>query len=181
MSEGPVRFQEIAPETYSQSQKDVLAKVAAGRGRVPTPFKVWLHSPKLAHAIEHLGTMLNMQSSLSEREFELAIVLIGQHWESPYVIDAHIKFLRKTGMPETVLTDLAARRPPTFETEREKAIYAVYQAFDRKEVASDLVFDQAVKVLGRDGLAELLAFLGYYTAVAMAMKIHRMPVPPLEA
>ena len=155
--------------------------MAAGRGRVPTPFKVWLHSDKLAHAIEHLGTMLNTQSSLSEREFELAIVLIGQHWELPYVIDAHIKYLRKTGMPEDVLTALWDRREPAFASEREKAIYAVYRAFDRKEVASDFVFNHAVKVLGRNGVAELLAFFGYYTAVSMAMKIHRMPIPPAEA
>ena len=177
MNDGPVRFEEIDPQTYTQSQKDVTQKVAAGRGRVPTPFKVWLHSEKLSHAIEHLGTMLNTQSTLTEREFELAIVLIAQHWEAPFVIDSHIKFLRKTGMPESILTSLWERKPPAFETEREKAIYAIYTAFDRKEIASDEVFANAVKVLGRDGLAELIAFLGYYTAVSMAMKIHHMPVP----
>ena len=178
MNDGPVRFLEIDPQSYSPVQKDVVERVTAGRGRVPTPFKVWLHSEKLADAIEHLGTMLNTQSTLAEREFELAIVLIGQHWESPFVIDAHIKFLRKTGMPESILTSLQQRKAPSLETEREKAIYAVYTSFDRKEVASDAVFDHAVKVLGRDGLAELLAFLGYYTFVSMAMKIHRQPVPP---
>jgi 4-carboxymuconolactone decarboxylase len=177
MTEAPPRFEDIAPESYSQSQKDALAKVAAGRGRVPTPFKVWLHSEKLAHAIEHLGTMLNTQSSLSEREFELAIVLIAQHWDSPYVIDAHIKYLRKAGMPEAVLAALWDRREPAFDSEREKAIYALWRAFDRREVASDHVFNHAVKVLGRHGVAELIAFFGYYTAVSMAMKLHRMPVP----
>jgi 4-carboxymuconolactone decarboxylase len=103
-------------------------------------------------------------------------VLIGQHWESPYVIDAHIKYLRKTGMAEAVLEALQNRREPPLESEREKAIYALWQAFDRKEVAGDDVFEHAAKVLGRDGLAELIAFLGYYTAVSMAMKVHRMPV-----
>lgn len=177
MTDGPARYEDIAEDKLSDSQKEVLKKVAAGRGRVPTPFKVWLHSPKLSHAIEHLGTMLNKESTLSEREFEFAIVLIAQHWESPFVIEAHIRFLRATGFPEPVLQQLAARQAPDLETEREKAIYAVFQAFDRKEIASDAVFAHAVQVLGRDGLAELIAFLGYYTAVAMAMKIHRQPMP----
>lgn len=181
MSEGPARYLEIDPASYSQSQKDVLARVAAGRGRVPTPFKVWLHSPKLANAIEQLGTMLNTQSSLTEREFELAIVLIAQHWESPFVIESHVRFLRRTGFPEAVMQQLVARQVPHFETAREQAIYDVYKAFERKEVASDAVFANAVDVLGRDGLAELLAFLGYYTTVAMAMKIHRQPMPAPEA
>ncbi len=180
MSEGPARYLDIDPESYSQSQKDVLAKVAAGRGRVPTPFKVWLHSPKLAHAIEHLGTMLNTQSSLSEREFELAIVLIAQHWESPFVIESHVRFLRRTGFPEAVLQQLVARQVPKLETAREQAIYDVFMAFERKQVASDEVFERATKQLGRDGLAELIAFLGYYTSVAMAMKIHRQPMPAPE-
>ena len=56
-------------------------------------------------------------------------------------------------------------------------IDAIYRAFDRKEVASDAVFEHAVEHLGRDGLAELIAFLGYYSSVAMAMKLHRQPVP----
>ena len=155
----------------------VCDKVTAGRGRVPTPFKVWLHSATLPRAIETIGTMLNTNSKLTEREFELAIVLIAQHWESPFVIDAHIKFLRKTGMPESILTSLVNRTPPAYETEREKAIDAIYRAFDRKEVASDAVFEHAVEHLGRDGLAELIAFLGYYSSVAMAMKLHRQPVP----
>ena len=177
MTDGPARYEDIPEDKLSDSQKEVLQKVAAGRGRVPTPFKVWLHSEKLSHAIEHLGTMLNKQSTLTEREFELAIVLIAQHWESPFVIESHIRFLRNTGFPEPVLQQLAARQKPDLETEREQAIYDVFKAFDRKEIASDAVFAHAVKVLGRDGLAELIAFLGYYTAVAMAMKIHRQPMP----
>ena len=39
------------------------------------------------------------------------------------------------------------------------------------------VYDRAAKLLGREGLAEVLALLGYYSAVAMAMKLHRVPVP----
>ncbi|MDH7799137.1 MULTISPECIES: hypothetical protein [unclassified Beijerinckia] len=177
MTEGPPRYAEIDPNIHSPLLQDVLKRAIAGRGRVPTPFKVWLHSEKLADAIEHLGTMLNTQSSLSEREFELAIVLIAQHWESPFVIDAHLRFVSKAGMPAPTVEALKARYVPYLETEREKAIYEIFKAFDRKDVATDEVFNHAVKHLGRNGLAELLAFLGYYTAVAMAMKLHREPVP----
>lgn len=177
MTDGPPRYADKDEKTHSPLLQDVLKRVIAGRGRVPTPFKVWLHSDKLSDAIEHLGTMLNTQSTLTEREFELAIVLIAQHWESPFVIDAHLRFVAKAGMPAPIVAELKDRRVPHLETEREKAIYAIYQAFDRKEVASDDVFDHAVKHLGRDGLGELIAFLGYYTSVAMAMKLHREPLP----
>ena len=41
----------------------------------------------------------------------------------------------------------------------------------------DSVFDGAVAVLGREGLAEVICLLGYYSAVAIGMKLHRVPVP----
>ena len=34
------------------------------------------------------------------------------------------------------------------------------------------------KTLGRPGIAEVLVLLGYYTSVAMAMKVHDVPIPP---
>ena len=42
---------------------------------------------------------------------------------------------------------------------------------------SDEVYDRAAELLGRDGLAEVLVLLGYYSSVAMAMKLHRVPLP----
>jgi 4-carboxymuconolactone decarboxylase len=39
------------------------------------------------------------------------------------------------------------------------------------------VFARAEKVLGRNGIAEVLILLGYYSSVAMGMKLHRVPVP----
>ena len=52
---------------------------------------------------------------------------------------------------------------------------------DRREnppgAGSDEVFDRAERLLGRNGIAEVLALLGYYSAVAMAVKLHRVPLP----
>ncbi|MCC7082240.1 MAG: hypothetical protein IT530_16335 [Burkholderiales bacterium] len=42
---------------------------------------------------------------------------------------------------------------------------------------ADEVFDRAERLLGRNGMAEVLALLGYYSSVAMAVKLHRVPLP----
>jgi 4-carboxymuconolactone decarboxylase len=42
---------------------------------------------------------------------------------------------------------------------------------------SDADFAEIEKVLGRDGIAEVLVLLGYYTSVALAMKVHDVPIP----
>jgi 4-carboxymuconolactone decarboxylase len=42
---------------------------------------------------------------------------------------------------------------------------------------SDAEFAELEKVLGRNGIAEVLVLLGYYTSVALAMKVHEVPIP----
>jgi 4-carboxymuconolactone decarboxylase len=42
---------------------------------------------------------------------------------------------------------------------------------------SDETFERAVAVIGHNGVAEVIALLGYYSAVAMAMKTYRVPIP----
>jgi hypothetical protein len=41
----------------------------------------------------------------------------------------------------------------------------------------DEVFARAERLLGRNGIAEVLALLGYYSSVAMGVKLHRVPLP----
>ena len=66
---------------------------------------------------------------------------------------------------------------PDLASPRERAIYEIAKMGEQPGAGSDEVFDRAVKALGRNGLAEVLALLGYYSAVAMAMKLHRVPLP----
>ena len=44
-------------------------------------------------------------------------------------------------------------------------------------VGSDGVCGRAERLLGRNGVAEVVGLLGYYTSVAMGMKLHRVPLP----
>jgi 4-carboxymuconolactone decarboxylase len=43
---------------------------------------------------------------------------------------------------------------------------------------SDADFAGIEKAIGREGIAEVLVLLGYYTSVALAMKVHEVPIPP---
>ena len=177
MTNSTSRIQDIAPEQLSPEQKAVLEAVQAGRGFLPAPYRVWLHNAPVAERMERLGTHLNKRGLLSEREFEIAIVLVGQQLNSPYVVDAHLKALVRTGHPPEAVDAMRARRRPTFATERESVIYDIAMNTYDPQPASDELFDRATRVLGRDGLAELIVLIGYYTSVALAMKMHRVPVP----
>jgi 4-carboxymuconolactone decarboxylase len=171
------RIQDIAPEQLSPEQQAVLEAVQAGRGFLPAPYRVWLHHAPIAERMERLGTFLNKGGLLSEREFEIAIVVVGQQLDSPYVINAHLNALVRTDHPPEVVEAMRARRRPTFATERETIIYDIAMNTYDPQPASDELFERATRILGRDGLAELIVLIGYYTSVALAMKMHRVPVP----
>lgn len=174
---GPIRILEVPPEKLSPEQKAGIEAVIGGRGRLLTPYKIWLHSPQLMRALETLGTFLNKACSLSEREVELGICLVAYHWHGDYVLAAHTKRLKELGVSETVLTALRQGAVPDLADARERAIYDLFKIAEAKGGGADEVFDRATKLLSRNGLAEALALFGYYSAVAIAMKLHRVPVP----
>lgn len=175
MNQDGSRISEIAPDKLTPEQSAVLEAVQKGRGFLPKPFLIWLHSPTLADRLEGLGTYLNTGSALSAREFEIAIVVVARRVSSPYVYEAHLRSLIKTGHPQAVVDAMRDGRQPEFATDRERIIYEVSRTSDDAAPASDELYDKAVAALGRNGLADLLALIGYYTAVAVAMKMHRVP------
>ncbi len=171
------RIKEISDNEMTDAQKKVFADLVAGRGRLLAPYKIWIHSPKLAAAMETIGTFLNKAGSLSEREVELVICIIANHWRGEYVWAAHVKRCLELGYKQAVFDAMRAGQTPTFEHERERAIYDLAAISMAPGGGPDEVFERADRLLGRRGIAEVLGLLGYYSAVSMGMKLHRVPIP----
>jgi 4-carboxymuconolactone decarboxylase len=155
----------------------VFEQITAGRGRILTPYKVWIHSPKVAGGMEQIGTFLNKKSSLSQREVEIGILLIARHWQADYVLQAHIRGARDAGVAETAIEAICTGNDPKLTDPHERAVYAFAAALVAGVKPSDSEFNEIDAVLGRAGIAEVLVLLGYYTSVALAMKVHEVPIP----
>ncbi len=171
------RIKEIAPAEMTGEQTTVFEQLTAGRGRILTPYKVWIHSPKVAAGMEHIGTFLNKKSSLSTREVEICIILIARHWHADYVLDAHIRGARDAGVPEPAIEALCGGADPKLTDAHERAVYTFASALIAGIKLADKEFAEVEAVLGRAGIAEVLVLLGYYTSVALAMKVHEVPIP----
>ncbi len=176
-NEGPSRIREIPPEQLSAPQKAAIEAVLGGRGRLPGPYKIWLHSPVMMQRLERLGTFLVNESSLTKREQELAILCIARHWYGHFVFTVHTRVARELGVPDSAIEDIRAGRMPNLTDKREAAVVEIALTAPDADPASDAVFARAVAALGEEGLADLLVYLGYYSTVAIAMKLHRVPVP----
>ena len=66
---------------------------------------------------------------------------------------------------------------PKLTDPHERGVYEFANVLATGAKLADARFADVEKVLGRNGIAEVLVLLGYYTSVALAMKIHEVPIP----
>ena len=169
---------ELPPEQQTPEQKKVFEQLVAGRGRILGPYKIWIHSPTVASGMEHIGTYLNKKGSLSEREVEIGILVIAQHWDADYVrAGAH-----QDGQAGRAVAGDHRRGPGRPRSQADRSARArrapLCRGAGRRREASDAEFAEIEKAIGRDGVAEVLVLIGYYTSVALGMKVHQVPIPP---
>jgi 4-carboxymuconolactone decarboxylase len=172
------RILEIPPERLTPAQAKVFEQLTAGRGRILGPYKIWIHSPTVASGMEHIGTFLNKRSSLSTREVEIGILVIAQHWQGEYVKQAHIRAGKEAGLTPETIDAILAGTDPKLTDPHERAVHRFATSLVGGVKLSDAEFAEIEKVLGREGVAEVLVLLGYYTSVALGMKVHEVPIPP---
>jgi 4-carboxymuconolactone decarboxylase len=171
------RLLDLPPEQLTPEQKTVLDKLTAGRGRILGPYKVWIHSPTVAAGMEHIGTYLNKRGSLSTREVEIGILVIAQHWNADYVRQAHIRAGKAAGLSDDIIDAILAGRDPKLTDAHERAVHRFAAALIAGTKLSDTEFGEIETALGREGIAEVLVLLGYYTSVSLAMKVHEVSIP----
>lgn len=158
-------------------RRALAEKVMAGRGRLPTPFRVWLASPELARCLHPLGLFLAGGSSLSKAETEIAVLAAARHWLAGYVLETHTREAREAGVGEDVLTALREGLPVRPADPRQRAVADMMASLIRPGTPDQQVFDTAVAQLGHDGVAEVLAAAGYFSAVGLAMKFYAVRAP----
>ncbi len=105
------------------------------------------------------------------------ICIASNHWKGEYVWTVHVRTCVKLGIPQTVFDAIRAGQDPVLDDERERTVYDLTRVAMAPGAGSDEVFARAKRLLGRNGIAEVLALLGYYSSVSMGVKLHRVPVP----
>src|ERR1041385_4513139 len=172
------RLIELPPEKQTPEQKKVFAQLVAGRGRILGPYKIWIHSPTVASGMEHIGTFLNNNGSLSKREVELGILVISTHWKSDYVPTPHVREGRRVGLSDEIIGAIVAGREPPLTDPHERGVVRFASALVSGKKLSDAEFGEIETAIGRPGIADVLVLLGYYTSVSLGMKVHEVPIPP---
>lgn len=177
------RFEPITRrEGLSEAQQAVFDSITSGpRGGVVGPFEVLLHNPAIAGPVEQLGAFLRYHCSVPKRQRELAILVIGAHWRADFEWFAHAPIARAEGHSEAVLAAIAAGEVPALEDPLDRAVHDFVRELLRERRVSDATFGRAEALLGRGGMLDLTALVGYYSMLALLLDSFEVPAPDPSA
>ena len=171
------RYEEIPVNKMSAAQKEAYNCLVNGpRGRLPGPYKVWVHNPKLVHAADPLGRHFTPGAySLTEREREIAVLVINSKWRSDYPTAAHERRGKEVGLAQDAVEAIIAGRPASFTDPREQVVYEVAMALTNDRIVPEGLYERAVKLLGHETITDTIVLMGYYTAVSLTMNFYAVP------
>ena len=142
------------------------------------PYNVLLRSPEVGNLAQQFGAHTRFHSSLPLALNELAILMMARHWTAQFVWWAHRRIAQEAGLPVALIESIALGGPAPDGLATEVSAVHRFCAeliVDRK--VSDATYADAVAHFGERGVVDLMATLGYYTLVCMALNVDDYPLP----
>lgn len=173
-----VRLPTLAPEAYSEAQKQAAQVFAAQRGApVFGPFGVLIRSPEVMTHASALGEYLRYRSAIGTRLSELAILVVARQWTQDYEWSAHAPIALKVGIAPAIVEAIADGRRPEGMGDDEAVVHDFSIELQRNRRVSDVTYGRALALFGEQGVIDLTAINGYYSLLAMTMNVARTPIP----
>ncbi|MGB3437667.1 MAG: carboxymuconolactone decarboxylase family protein [Actinophytocola sp.] len=178
----------LDPATLDEAQRALYDRIAGGPragaaatvpvvdadGRLAGPFNGLLFAPELGDAVQAVGARIRFGLSLSDRERELATMLVAGRARCPYEVFAHRRLAAATGIPDDALDALSAGAIPELADERERQVLALCAAL--LDPAPDLAAVRTAAVdVGPRVVAELVMLIGYYQLLARLLHVAEVP------
>src|SRR5207237_10367727 len=113
--------------------------------------------------------------SLSEREREIAVLVINSKWHSIYPTNAHERAAKAAGLPADKVEALLSGLPAAFDDEREQVVYEMATCLANSRWVSKGLYDRAVEALGHVGITDVITLMGFYSIVAMTLAFYDVP------
>ncbi len=184
------RLAKRAPSDLDDDQRVVYDAIAGGRraagpqlfrmrdddGGLEGPFNAFLLQPQVGGPLQSLGSAIRYATTLSDRVREVAILVVGVHWQSEFEWYAHEAVGRHVGLTDD---ELAGIRDGSYAVlpEDEAAVAGLTHALVAAGDLDDPAYARAVALLGESGVFELTTLVGYYATLALQLRVFRVGVP----
>jgi 4-carboxymuconolactone decarboxylase len=186
------RLPSLHPDELSHEQRDVYEAIVGGprpanvfsfvdeEGRLLGPFNAMLYSPAVGDPLQELGAALRFRTSFTKREREIATLVVAARLRSDYEWYAHERIARRAGLTDAELTALRTGADPVLADARERIVHETARALAADGDLSAPMFAEATASLGRAAVVELVTLIGYYSALALQLRVFRVGVPAGE-
>jgi 4-carboxymuconolactone decarboxylase len=172
----PERYRKLDRANLDAEQLRIFDDIARPRkGQVPAPFHVYLESPELCQLVQAVGAFCRYRTGLSPRLSETAILVTASRWQAEYEFEVHAGEALKAGVREEEIQALRSGQVPVFDDSDADLVYRFSSIFYETRDVPDDVFEEAVSRFGRRTVVELVGVLGYYSMLAIALRVFRVP------
>ena len=169
----PLTAEQLTPE-----QKAMVDDLLSGaRTSLEGPFNVLLRSPEMGNLSQKLGEYLRFRSAVPKRLNEMAILMTARWWSAQYEWYLHKPIALSAGLNAAVIDAIQAGHRPARMQPDEAIVYDFCTELRDRRRVSDGTFKAALGLLGEGGVVDLVATMGYYDLVSMALNVDRYPLP----
>ena len=178
------RQPQLRPADLSESQRRLYDAITGGprsggafsltddEGVLQGPFGGFLLSPELGDALQRLGAVIRYHSQLTARVRELAILAVAAHCDSAFERYAHEAVGRTIGLADEEMAAIREGALPALHDPEEVAALHLTNALLEGDV-DDETWAACVPPLDVDVAYELVVLVGYYTTLALQMRVLR--------
>ena len=183
------RIEILTPARLTPEQRAVYDEILGGpRGAGPGlvdgsggligPFNAMLYAPGVGSALQALGAAVRYRTALSGRVREMAVLAVAAALDCEFEWHAHEGIARKAGVTDAVIEALRSGAEVPVSDEVERASLDVVRALLARADLDDGEFDGARARLGEAALVELSTLVGYYSLLALQLRIFRVSPAP---
>jgi 4-carboxymuconolactone decarboxylase len=169
------RYSEVPNDQMTPEQQEGYRSLVEARGALGGPNRIWVHNPKLAKVMGPVGAYFRTGYSLSEREREIAVIIINSKWASAYPTNAHERAGNAAGLPGDKVEDLLSGLPTSFDDKREQVVHEMAICLANSRWVAKGLYDRAVEALGHEGITDVICLMGFYTSVSMTLAFYDVP------
>lgn len=160
------------PEQNAVYQKIVNGK----RGKIVGPLRPLLYSPELADRVQSLGEHVRYDTSLPQQLSEFTIICVGRYWNCQIEWSIHADIAVTVGVDIEIIEAIRKAQPPALQNPMQIVVYEFTRELLEFGQVSELVYKNALSLLGEKALVELTGIIGYYTLTAMTLNAHHVPL-----
>lgn len=184
MSTRDGRLARLRPDELDAAQAELYALIVGGprgtgsaaaplvddEGRLAGPFNAMLVAPAIGTALQGVGAAVRYHGVLPDRAREIAILVVARQQRSAFEVFVHEVAGRATGLTDAELDALRLGRYDLLPA-AEATVATTTAALAQRADLDDAEYAEAHAAIGGDGLVELTTLVGYYTTLALQMRV----------